>query len=198
MAGCTALQALRDVGNYAPGMRVLVNGAAGGIGHWVVQLAVANDCQVTGVCSTTNVEFVRELGAQSVIDYRHEDFTATEERFDLIIDVVGNVPSRDMASLLVPGGTYVDVGGIAGNGRILGPAAHQFRTALTSPFVRGKRLRMITEQRRHEDLAQLAQLIDDGKVATHVSRTWPLAETPEAMAHIATGHARGKVVVTIA
>lgn len=197
MAATTALHGLRAVGELEPGSRVLVHGAAGGIGHVLVQLACARGARVTGVCSSGNVEFVRGLGAAEVVDYTREDLLARDDRYHAVLDVVGNHPVRAMARLLEPGGTYVDFGGIAGRGRVLGPAAHQLRTALAGPFVRGRRLRVVAEPRTRELIAAVLDHAMRGELVPHVSRTFDLGDTAEALAHLATGHARGKVVVRV-
>ncbi|MBE1533147.1 NAD(P)-dependent alcohol dehydrogenase [Actinomadura algeriensis] len=197
MAGHTALQGLRDVGGIAAGQRVLVNGASGGIGTFAVQLARTFGAEVTGVCSTRNVELVRSLGADDVIDYTREDFTRREGRHDLLMDIVGD---RSLAALrrpLTPRGTLVLVGGIASpRAGLLGPAGQLLRGALTAPFVR-RRIAKVSWKPNSTDLEFLAGLIEKERIAPVIDRTYPFAELPEALRHIEGGHARGKVAVTL-
>lgn len=189
-----ALHALRDAAKVQPGHRVLIVGASGGVGTFAVQIAKALGAAVTGVCSTTNTALVASLGADAVIDYTLEDFTQRPERYDVIIDLVGNRSLADMRRVLGPSGTLVLVGGTGG--RWL-KGTHRFAGALlVTPFVR-QRLRPLIHRDRKTDLKTLRQLIEAGKVTPVVSAHYPLAEVPDAIRHFAQGHARGKVVITI-
>jgi len=192
-AGCTALQALRDRGQIQPGQRVLINGAAGGVGTFAVQIAKAFGADVTGVCSTRNVDMVRSIGADQVIDYTREDFTRVGQRYDLILDAVGNRSLSDFRRALTPKGTLVLVGG--GSGRLLGPLALPLRALVVSPFV-GQRLLPFLAKVSKEDLVVLKELIEAGKVTPVIDRTYPLSEAPEAIRYLEAGHAQGKVVIT--
>jgi len=196
MAALTALQALRDFGRIQPGQKVLVNGASGGVGSFAVQIARAlGAAEVTGVCSTRNLELVRSLGADHVIDYTNEDFTRSDERYDLLVDTVGNRSLRAFRRALASRGTFVSVGG--GGGRLLGPMLQLLRARLLSPFV-GQRLVTMIATRKAEDLLVLKELIEGGKVKPLIDRTYPLAEGAEAIRYLEQHHARGKVVVTVA
>ncbi|CNE32814.1 Zn-dependent oxidoreductase%2C NADPH:quinone reductase [Mycobacterium tuberculosis] len=196
MAAHTALQGLRDAGKIAAGRRVLVNGASGGIGTFAVQLAKALGAEVTGVCSTRNVELVRSLGADEVIDYTREDFTERAGRYDLLMDIVGNRSLVHLRRPLTSRGTLVLVGGIgSGRGRLLGPAAQQLRGALTSPFV-SRRIASVSWKPNSADLRYLAELMEKEQVTPVIDRTFPFAEIPDALRYIEPGHARGKVAIT--
>ena len=191
-AGCTALQALRDKGQLQPGQSVLINGAAGGVGTFAVQIAKALGGEVTGVCSTRNVDLVRSLGADRVVDYTADDFTRGGE-YDLIVDLVGNRSLRHLRRALTPKGTIVFVGG--GGGRLLGPMALPLRGLALSRFV-SQRLVLLLAALRREDLVVLTELIEAGKLVPVIDRTFQLSEAPEAIRYLEAGHARGKVVVT--
>jgi NADPH:quinone reductase-like Zn-dependent oxidoreductase len=179
-AGITALQALRDSGGLQAGQRVLINGAAGGIGTLAVQIAKSFDAHVTGVCSTRNLELVRSLGADEAIDYTTDDFTL--ERYDLIVDLVGNRSLRELRRATAPGGTAVLVAG-----PIVRPMVALVRRGLR-PFV---------TRPRTEDLLALKDLVDAGKLVPVIDRTYPLAQAPEAIAYSEAGHARGKVMIAV-
>jgi NADPH:quinone reductase-like Zn-dependent oxidoreductase len=194
VAGCTALQALRDAGKVRPGQRVLINGAAGGVGTFAVQIARAYGADVTGVCSTPNLEMVRSIGADQVIDYTVSDFTRGGRPYDLIIDIAGNRSISDMRRALTPTGLAVLVGG-KGN-RLLGPMSRMLRGRFLSKFGRRKMVMMIAVLNA-KDLLVLKELVEAGKVKPVIDRTYPLAETAEAIRYLETGHARGKVVVTV-
>ena len=195
MAGLVALQALRDHGGVRTGQKVLINGASGGIGTFAVQIAKALGAEVTGVCSTRNVEMVRSIGADRVIDYTQEDFTHKDRRYDLILDNVANHSLSDLRRALAPAGTLVPNGGgfdnrwFAGGARVVG--AH-----VMNRFV-GQRLRPFLVSPTLEDLVALKELIEAGKVAPVIDRAYPLGETPEAIGHVGGGHARGKIAVTV-
>jgi len=194
VAGVTALQALRDRGGIQAGQRVLINGAAGGVGTFAVQIAKVFGGDVTGVCSTRNIELVRSIGADHVVDYTVDDFTRNGQRYDLILDAVGNRSLRDLRRAATPKGTLLIVGG--GGGRLLGPLTQLARALVLSPFV-GQRLLPTLTKIRKEDLVLLKELVDDGKVTPVVDRAYPLSEVPEAIRYLETGHARGKVVITV-
>lgn len=194
IAGCTALQALRDKGQMQPGQRVLINGAAGGVGTFAVQIAKAYGAHVTGVCSTRNVDLVRSLGADQVVDYTQEDFTQGGQRYDLIVDNVGNRALRHLRRALTPKGTLVLVGAKR-DGWLLGPLRLPLRLLLVARFV-GQRLSFFIAKLLNTDLVILKELIEAGKVTPVIDRTYPLSETAEAIRYAEAGHARGKVVIT--
>jgi NADPH:quinone reductase-like Zn-dependent oxidoreductase len=194
MAGCTAVQALRDKGKVQPGQRVLINGAAGGVGTFAVQIAKALGADVTGVCSTGNVDLVRSLGADRVVDYTVEDFTRSGQRYDLILDLVANRSLRELRRVLTPKGAVVLSG--AGSHRRLGPIGQLLGGVVFSWFV-GQRFLPFLATMQKDDLIFLGELVDAGKLTPVVDRTYPLSEAPEAIRHLETGHARGKVVVTV-
>jgi NADPH:quinone reductase-like Zn-dependent oxidoreductase len=194
ISGQTALQGLRDVGKVRAGQRVLVIGAAGGVGSFAVQLAKAFGAEVTGVCSTTKVELVRSIGADEVIDYTRDDFTAMGRRWDLILDTAGNRPLARLRRALTAKGTLVIIGG--DGGRWLGGLDRGLRAVLLSPFV-GQRLRVPISTEHARDLEALRDLIEAGKVTPVLDRTYPLPEAPEAIRYLEQGHPRGKVVVTV-
>jgi NADPH:quinone reductase-like Zn-dependent oxidoreductase len=194
MTGLTALQGLRDQGRIEAGQRVLVNGASGGIGTMAVQIAKSYGAHVTGVSSTRNLGLVRSIGADHVIDYTREDFTAAAQRYDMIVDTVGNHSLAAFRHGLVPRGTLVVVGG--GGGRWLGPAAQIFKAVAVSPFV-SQRLVPVYGRRSQDDLHVLKGLIEAGKLTPVIDRTYPLNEVPEAIRYLEGRHARGKVVITV-
>jgi NADPH:quinone reductase-like Zn-dependent oxidoreductase len=193
VAAITALQGLRDEGRLQAGERVLVNGASGGVGTFAVQIAKALGAHVTGVCSTRNVELVRSLGADRVIDYTREDFTATGERYDVILDNVGNRSLSECRRLLAPGGRYVMVGGQ--KGRWVDPLPRAVAAHVVSLFVR-EDMGMFVADLNKQDLAAVRDLVAAGKVTPVVDRRYPLEEVPAAIRYLQSGRARGKVVVT--
>ncbi len=195
MAGLVALQALRDHGCVRAGQKVLVNGASGGIGTFAVQIAKALGAEVTGVCSTRNVEMVRSIGADHVIDYTREDFAEGDQRYDLILDIGGNSTLSRLRRALNPQGTLVIAGG-EGGGRWLGGTDRQLRAMMLSPFV-GQKLGTFINKENHEDLIVLKELIEAGTVTPVIDRTYPLSEVPEAIRYLEEGHARGKVVISV-
>jgi NADPH:quinone reductase-like Zn-dependent oxidoreductase len=195
VAGFTALQALRDKGRLQAGQTVLVNGAAGGVGTFAVQIAKALGAKVTGVCSTANVQTVRSIGADHVIDYTKEDYTTTGQRYDLLVDVAGNRTLAECRRVLAPAGVLVGVGA-PDKGRWLGPAARGMKIVLLSPVV-SQRLTVFLAQQRPDDLAFLRDLIEAGKLTPVIDKTYPLSAVAQAMAHLETGHAKGKVVISI-
>lgn len=191
----TALQGLRDHGRVEDGQHVLVIGAAGGVGHFAVQLAKAFGAEVTGVCSTTKLELVRSLGADHVIDYTGEDFTEQGPRYDLILDTAGARPVSRLRRALTPRGTLV-ITGAEGGDRVTGGIGRQIRAAMLSPFLRHT-LRMYVAQPNRKDLEYLTELLEAGTIMPLIDRSYPLAETADAIRHLAQGHARGKVVLTL-
>jgi NADPH:quinone reductase-like Zn-dependent oxidoreductase len=196
LAGATALRAIRDVGAVRAGHRVLVNGAAGGVGTFAVQIAAALGAEVTGVCSTRNVGLVRSIGAAHVVDYTTQDFTDGRARYDVILDNVGNRPLSRLRRALTPAGTLVLNGGGA-PGHVFGPVAGILRAVVVNGLVR-QRLRLIPHEQKREQLLTLTGLIEAGKLTPVLDRTYPLAETAEAMRRVEQGHARGKVIITVA
>ena len=190
MAGYTALQAVRDRGEVQSGQRVLVIGAAGGVGTFAVQLAKHFGAHVTGVCSTAKTELVRSLGADAVIDYTREPLSG---EFDVIIDIAGNRPLRKLRRLLTPRGTLVMVGA-EGGGNVIGALSRNLRAMVMGPFVRQRLLGMLAGEKA-EDLATLAELLASGAITPAIDRVFPLAEAPDAIRHLEAGRAAGKVVV---
>jgi NADPH:quinone reductase-like Zn-dependent oxidoreductase len=192
VAGLTALQGLRDKGHLQPGQKVLINGAAGGVGTFAVQIAKSFGAQVTGVCSTKNVELVRSLGADRVIDYTREDFTQGSERYDLLLDNVGNRTLSAMRRVLGPSGKCI----MAGAPKKLLPMVTRLFKALTwPPFLRQK-FKFFVAKIDRDDLTTLCELIRAGKLSPAIDRRYPLAETANAMAYVEEGHAGAKVVIT--
>ena len=198
LAGGTALAALRAAGVQA-GHRVLVNGASGGVGTFAVQLAVALGAEVTAVCSARNVEQVGALGAHRIIDYGRIDFTREPVRQQIVLDLVGNRSLRDLRRVLTPDGTLVLAGGGVSGGRrsVVGPMGLMIRAGLLDRFV-AHRLLVLAVAPDPARLVELRELIDSGRVDPVVERTYPLSATADAVRHLETEHARGKIVVTIA
>jgi NADPH:quinone reductase-like Zn-dependent oxidoreductase len=196
VSGVTALHALRDKAKVRPGQTVLVIGAGGGVGTLAVQMAKAFGAQVTGVASTSKLDLVRSIGVDDVIDYTREDFTDGSRTWDVIVDTAGRRPLRRLRRALTRNGTLVVVGG-DGGGRLTGGFFRgMLRGPLLSPFV-GQRLGGLSSKENQEDLRALAELIEAGAVTPVVGRTYSLGETPEAIREIATGHARGKLVIAV-
>jgi NADPH:quinone reductase-like Zn-dependent oxidoreductase len=196
MAGETALRAVRDVGRVRAGDRVLVNGAAGGVGSFAVQIAAALDAEVTGVCSTRNVDLVRSLGAAHVVDHTRADFTEGSTRYDVVLDNVGNQSLSRLRRALTPTGTLVaNAGGSPGH--FFGPIGAVLRVAVANGLVR-QRLVPLPSAWVREDLLAVTELIEGGTVTPVVDRTFPLADTAAGLRHVEAGHARGKVVITVA
>lgn len=195
MAGLVAFQALRDHGNVQAGQTVLINGASGGIGTFAVQIAKSLGAHVTGVCSTRNMDMVRSIGADHVIDYTAEDFTRSGQRYDFILDNVANHSLSDLRRAVTPTGALVPNGGgfdnrwFASGGRVIRAnvlkrsSDHRLRPFLLSPNL--------------QDLVALKELIEAGKITPVMDRTYPLSETPQAIGHVGEGHARGKVAITV-
>jgi NADPH:quinone reductase-like Zn-dependent oxidoreductase len=195
IAAVTALQALRDQARVQPGQRVLINGASGGVGTYAVQIAKSLGADVTGVCSTRNVELVRSLGADHVVDYKKEDFTAANERYDVIIDNVGNRSPLALRDVLEPNGIVVIVGAPK-EGPWIGMFWGVIKAMVLSWFV-DERFVFFVAQLNHDDLSALADLARDGKMTSVIDRSFPLSETSRAIEYLAGWHARGKVVVHV-
>lgn len=196
IAGVTALQALRDKGALQPGQKVLVNGASGGVGTFAVQIAKSMGADVTGVCSTRNVDLVRSLGADHVVDYKQENFTRLATRYDLIIDNIGNHSLSDLRRVLTPKGSVVIVGGPS-DGKFLGPLTGAINAGFYSPFV-SQNFNFMLATLNPTDLQFLGELMRNGKLTPVIDRRYPLAETAAAIAYLEEGHARGKVVIAVA
>jgi len=195
VSGTTALVGLRDAGRLQTGQKVLVIGAAGGVGTFAVQLAKAHGAVVTGVCSGSKAELVRAIGAEETIDYTREDVTDGRRRFDLIIDTAGRRPIARLRQALAPKGTLVIVGGEGGD-RWLGGFQRQIFAPLLSLFGDQKLIGLVAKERQ-EDLLTLKELIEAGKLTPVLDRTYPLSEAAEAIRYLEQGHARGKVVLSI-
>ena len=195
MAAVTALHAMRDRGRVQPGQRVLVNGAAGGVGTFAVQIAAALGAEVTGVCSARNTDMVRSIGATHVVDYASEDFTAGTIRYDVVLDNVGNRTLRDLRRAATPTGTVIVNGG-GSPGRIIGAVGSILRAAIVNLFVR-QRITMVPTTWSREDLLAVTELVDNGTLRPIIDRTYPLADAAAGLRHVEGGHARGKVVITI-
>jgi NADPH:quinone reductase-like Zn-dependent oxidoreductase len=194
-AAVTALQGLRDKGRLQPGQRVLVNGASGGVGTFAVQLAKVFGAEVTGVCSTRNLDLVRSLGADHVVDYTREDFTRDGRRYDLLLDVAGSRPWPQLRRSLERDATVVLIGGPK-TSRWLGPLRHVAGVRLRSLPASQKVVFFIANFQR-ADLLTLRELLEDGKVTPVIDRRYDLREVPAALAYLGEGHARAKVVITI-
>ena len=195
IAGCTALQALRDHGRVEPGQKVLINGTSGGVGTYAVQLAKSFGADVTAVCSTRNVELVRSLGADRVVDYAHEDFTRIAERHDLLLDVAGSRSLGALGRILGRDATVVVVGGRM-TYRRLGPLPHIVATLVMSKL-RRRAVRFFVAKIERDDLAYLGSLLESRTIRSVIDRTYPLEQAPDALAYLGEGHARGKIVVTV-
>lgn len=197
IAAVTALQGLRDKGRVQPGQKVLINGASGGVGTFAVQIAKSMGAEVTGVCSTRNIELVRSIGADHVVDYTKEDYTAGGERYDVIIDNVGNRSLLDNRRALTHEGKYVLIGGGGADaGNWIGPLAKPIAALLLSPFI-SQQMGSMLAQLDQNDLAILADLMQSGKVTPVIDRQFKLSETSAAVQYLEEGHARGKVVITL-
>jgi len=192
VSASTALQLLRDDGKVQPGQKVLVTGASGGVGTFAVQVAKALGAEVTGVTSTKNVDLVRSIGADHVIDYTREDYTKGAERYDLILDNVGNHSMARTRRALAPTGTLISNGG----GHAGGKLGRTLRTMLVAMFVRQQAGPTIKSQNR-DDLVMLKELVEAGKITPVIDGTYPLTEIRNAIGRVATGHARGTVVITV-
>ncbi len=185
----TALKGLRDVGKLQPDQKVLINGASGGVGTFAVQIAKALGAKVTGVCSARNVDMVRSLGADDVVDYTRQDFTQNGHRYDLILDNVASHSFSDLMRVLTPQGLIVPNSGHSGMGYV-------FKAFLLSPFLR-QLGSMYFALPNGKDLTELKEWLETGQVKPVIERTYPLCETPEAFRYLDKEHARGKVVITV-
>ncbi len=195
IAALTALQGLRDKGQIQPGQKVLINGAAGGVGTFAVQIAKSFGADVTGVCSTRNVDMVRSIGADHVIDYTQEDFTKSGQHYDLILDSIGKHSLSACRRVLNPKGIYVMVGGPAGRWMI-GALARVLTALVWSRFV-SQKLVMCFARPSRADLTVMQELMKAGKVIPVIDRRYKLSEVPEAIRYLEEGHARGKVVISV-
>jgi NADPH:quinone reductase-like Zn-dependent oxidoreductase len=193
LAAFTALQGLRDKGQIKLGQKVLINGASGGVGTFAVQIAKSFGTEVTGVCSTRNVDLVRSLGADHVIDYMQEDFTKNGQRYDLIFDAVGNRSVSDYKRALSPNGICAVAG--------FTTLPHLFQVLVLGSWVSrtgSKKIgQMETAKPNQKDLVFMKELLEAGKVVPVIDRTYPLSEVPEAIRYLEAGHAKGKVVITM-
>ncbi|MDX6560084.1 MAG: hypothetical protein QOF72_3133 [Blastocatellia bacterium] len=198
VAALTALQGLRDKGKIKAGQKVLVNGASGGVGTFAVQIAKSFGTEVTAVCSTRNLEMVRSIGADHVIDYTKEDFTKTDQRYDLIYDLVGNHSFSERRRILTPNGICVmaGLGGAGWHDGMAGRLLGELNAYLGSWFVSQKFIAYIAEFNK-ADMTILGDLVRDGKMTPVIDKTYKLSDVPAALAYLETGHARGKVVVTV-
>jgi len=194
IAGLTALQALRDSGKLKAGERVLINGASGGVGTFAVQIAKSLGAEVTGVCSTRNLDMVRSIGADHVIDYKNVNYTQTGQQYDLIIDMVGNHSISDNRKALKPEGRMVMVGG--GKGNWIAPFLGGIKAAIWAPFIDQEIGTMLSEF-SSEDLYTLGELMRTGEMDPVIGSRFNLAETAAAIRHSEEGHARGKIIIDI-
>jgi NADPH:quinone reductase-like Zn-dependent oxidoreductase len=195
VAGLTALQALRDHGGVQSGQMVLINGASGGVGTYAVQIAKAFGADVTAVCSTRNVELARSLGADRVVDYRHEDFTRLGERHDLIVDIAGSRSFVRFRRVLKPHATVVVVGAKM-RYSILGPLKH-FAGTFVQAIGHSQKVKFFMANVETADLAYMGELIESGKVLSVIDRRYPLSEAVEALRYLGQGHAQGKIILNI-
>ena len=195
VSGDAALRALRDAGRVQPGRRVLINGASGGVGTFAVQIARSMGAEVTGVCSTRNVELVRSLGADHVVDYTRNDITRGDRRYDFILDNVGNRSMAACRRVVAPGGRFVPNNGTSG-GRWIGPLGRTLGALVLSALL-PRQGRPFVALGARADLLVLKQLLESGEVVPVVDRVYPLAEVPDAFRYLEEGHARGKVVIEV-
>ena len=197
IAGITALQAVRDKGKIQAGQKVLINGASGGVGTFAVQIAKSFGADVTGVCSTRNVHLVKSLGADQVIDYSKEDFTKSADRYDVMLDNVGNHSLSECRGVLTPKGKYVLIGGGgAGDQGFLGGLGKALWAMVFSKFV-NQQMGMMMADANHNDLTVLAEMMQSGKLKPVIDRTYKLDQVSDAIRYVEQGHARGKVVITV-
>ncbi len=195
VAALTALQGLRDKGQVQPGQQVLINGASGGVGTFAVQIAKALGAEVTAVCSTRNVDLVCSLGADYVVDYTQEDFTRSDRRYDVLLDVAGSRSWRACRRVLTPQATLVIIGAPKG-GRLLGPLSHIIKVRLAAVRSSRKAVFFIANLNK-QDLGFLGELFEAGKVTPIIDRRYELSETADAFRYLGEGHAQGKVIVTV-
>jgi NADPH:quinone reductase-like Zn-dependent oxidoreductase len=197
LAANTALMGLRDSARVQSGQRVLINGASGGVGTFAVQIAKSFGAEVTGVCSTRNLDLVKSIGADHVIDYTREDFTRNGQRYDVVFDLVGNRSLTEFRRALTPAGTLIlSGGGVSKGGSLIGPIGLILKGQLLSRFVR-YRLHILTATPCQANLATLRELAESGMVTPVIDRTYPLSEAPEAIRYLEVEHARAKVVITV-
>ena len=196
IAGITALQGLRDKGLIRPGQRVLINGASGGVGTFAVQIAKSSGADVTAVCSIRNVEMVRFIGADHVIDYTKEDYTKGTQRYDVIFDTVGNHSLSDDRHVLTPHGILVIVGAQS-NYPWIGSLARVLKVSLIAPFVSQKLVKLWADTNNTDDLNALRDLMQAGKLTPVIDRQYSLSEAPAAIQYLETGRARGKVIISL-
>ncbi|MGC9997416.1 MAG: NAD(P)-dependent alcohol dehydrogenase [Terriglobia bacterium] len=195
IAGLTALQGLRDKGNIQAGVKVLINGAAGGVGTFAVPIAKSFGAEVTGVCSTRNVEMVRSIGADEVIDYTRQDFTRLGRRYDLLFDCIGNHSLRECRRVMNRKGIFIGVGGATGRW-MFGLFVRVIASLFLSPFLNQKFVTFMAKP-NSEDLAAIVELMAAGKLTPVIDRRYGLNDVPEAIRYLEAGHARGKVVITV-
>jgi NADPH:quinone reductase-like Zn-dependent oxidoreductase len=197
IAGITALQAVRDKGKVQPGQKVLINGASGGVGTFAVQIAKSFGADVTGVCSARNADLVRSLGADHVIDYTKEDFTKSAERYDVMLDNVGNHSLSECRGVLTPNGKYVLIGGGGANEQgLLGGLGKALWAMVFSKFV-NQQMGMMMADANGKDLTVLADMMQSGKLKPVIDRTYKLDQVPDAIHYLEEGHARGKVIIAV-
>lgn len=197
VAGVTALQGLRDAASVQPGQTVLVNGASGGVGTFAVQVAKALGGEVTGVCGAGNVEMVRSIGADHVVDYAKEDFADEENRYDVILDNVGNRAVSELRRALAPKGTLLPNSNKGGHRWVGAYVRRALHSIVLSPFV-GQRLKPFAAKANREDLLTLLEMIHQGELSPVIDTTYPLESTAQALTHYGAGHTRGKIAVTVA
>jgi NADPH:quinone reductase-like Zn-dependent oxidoreductase len=195
LAALTALQALRGQGRIEPGYKVLIIGASGGVGTFAVQIAKSFDAEVSGVCSTRNLEMVRALGAEHVIDYTQEDFTHSGQKYDLIFQLAGTLSPSEFRSALTSNGTLLISSGES-EGSWIGPLDRVIKALVLSPLV-SQKMASFTVKPNREDLQLLKQFIEDGTITPVIDRSYPLAQVPEAIRYLEEGHAQGKVVISV-
>jgi NADPH:quinone reductase-like Zn-dependent oxidoreductase len=194
IAGITALVGLRDVGQIRGGQQVLIIGASGGVGTFAVQIAKTYGAIVTAVCSTRNVDLVRSIGADHVIDYTRQDFTETRQRYDLILELADSRTLSELRKVLEPKGTLVMSSGVGG--RWMGPLGRMIRAVVASPFV-SQTVRVLTIKTTTSDLDVLREFVESGKVEPVIDKTYPLAATPDAVGYVERGHTQGKTVISM-
>ncbi len=195
VAALTALQGLRDKGHIQAGQKVLINGASGGVGTFAVQIAKSFGAEVTAVCSTRNVDIVRSLGADHVVDYTHDDFTRSDQRYDLMLDIAGSRSWSECKRVLNPHATLVVVGAPKGN-RLLGPVSHLANVGLAAMRSTQKVVFFIATLNK-ADLVVLQELLEAGKVTPSIDRRYELSDVADALRYLEEGHARGKIVITV-
>lgn len=196
IAGLTALQGLRDHGQLQPGQKVLINGASGGVGTFAVQIAKWLGAEVTGICSTSNVELVRSLGADHVIDYTREDITSRNQKYDLLFDLVADQSFSKRRSILTAEGRYIGAGLLGRKLWLPGVLAAGIAESVRSAFVNQK-FGSFVAKLNQKDLATIGSLVEEGKLTPVIDRRYSLSEVPEAVNYVEQGHARGKVIIEL-